>query len=103
MIRKNYDSGIELSDSHWWYVGRSKIIESVLNKYLVKNTSNHILEIGCGSGSNLKLLSQLGKLEAFELDQSSRSHAIKKKILMLSMVNYLMTFLSIKNMILFFY
>ena len=78
MIRKNYDSGIELSDSHWWYVGRSKIIESVLNKYLVKNTSNHILEIGCGSGSNLKLLSQLGKLEAFELDQSSRSHAIKK-------------------------
>lgn len=78
MIRKNYDSGIELSDSHWWFVGRSKIIKSVLNKYLVKNTSNHILEIGCGSGSNLKLLSQLGKLEAFELDQSSRSHAIKK-------------------------
>ena len=78
MIRKNYNYGIELSNSHWWFVGRSKIIENVLNKYLVRNTTNHILEIGCGSGSNLKLLSQFGKLEAFELDQSSRRHAIKK-------------------------
>jgi len=78
MIRKNYNYGIELSNSHWWFEGRSKIIENVLNKYMVINTTNHILKKGSGFGSNLKLLSQFGKLEAFELDQSARSHAIKK-------------------------
>lgn len=60
---------------HWWFVSRRKIIRQVLNKLLPSNLPLKILEIGCGSGGNLSLLSEFGTVFAIEYDESARKAA----------------------------
>ncbi len=67
-------------DEHWWFVGRRKIIESVLDRFYKKPTANKILEIGCGTGGNLALLSKYGTLTAVELNDEAIAIAAKKNI-----------------------
>jgi SAM-dependent methyltransferase len=66
--------------NHWWFVSRRKIIEAILLSFSNKNPSQHVLEIGCGSGGNLDLLAKFGSLYAIELNEAARINAIKKNI-----------------------
>lgn len=59
---------------HWWFVSRRRIIAKLLrNVGLPKDAL--ILEAGCGSGGNLNLLSEFGRVKGFELDSQARQHA----------------------------
>jgi SAM-dependent methyltransferase len=45
-----------LEDRHWWFVGRREIICETLRRYVPSCQGNMILEIGCGTGGNLRYL-----------------------------------------------
>lgn len=51
--------------THWWFVGRRAVIDSLLDGISLP-TSGQILEAGCGTGGNLASLSRRGKISAFE-------------------------------------
>ncbi len=69
-----------LEVDHWWFISRKKIIKSILNIFLRPDKNKNILEIGCGSGGLLKLLSNYGDLSAIELSDFSRKKALEKNI-----------------------
>src|SRR6266404_1381039 len=46
----------ELQEHYWWFVGRRAILAAVLRRYLKR--VRVAVDIGCGSGRNLQLLSQ---------------------------------------------
>ncbi|ABV36991.1 generic methyltransferase [Shewanella sediminis HAW-EB3] len=74
MEERAYYEMAKLQDEHWWFKGRRDIIELYLSKLnLPKNID--ILEVGCGTGGNLKMLSKYGNLRAFELNDFSRKYA----------------------------
>jgi len=52
MDEKFVDQYAELERNHWWFLGRRKILKSLL-KSLDWNSSSKALEIGVGSGQNL--------------------------------------------------
>lgn len=62
--------------THWWFVGRRMIVESVI-KRLKLPTNAKILEIGSGTGGNLKMLSHYGELSAIEMDATARAIALR--------------------------
>lgn len=62
-------------DHHWWFVARRRIVQKVLDSYLPDAEKRRILEVGCGSGGNLELLSTYGTLYAMELDDYARELA----------------------------
>ena len=68
-----------LQNSHWWFVSRGRILESVIRKLSLKPDAE-ILEIGCGTGGNLAMLSRFGKLSAMEYDSNARSIAQQLEI-----------------------
>lgn len=80
MERNIYDDIKNNEDIHWWFIGRRKIIESVLNKMLHKHAKNKVLEIGCGSGGNLQLLRTYGELHAMEYDDQARQIANSRNL-----------------------
>ncbi len=55
---KEYES---LEGQYWWFVGRRKIIESILQKYFA-NRALTILDWGCGPGGNFKMLEKFGSV-----------------------------------------
>jgi len=78
--RDLYNKVADYEAVHWWFKGRRKIIEKSLNVFVKPNKKNTILEISCGSGGNLKMLSNFGKLAATEMDAKVRKIAQQKKI-----------------------
>lgn len=49
----NTEKGLE--DSYWWFVGRRSILEHVLRRFAKR--SRVAVDVGCGSGRNMQLLS----------------------------------------------
>ena len=80
MERKVYDRLIAMEEHHWWRVGRRKIFKKVLDTHIKKEKKAlSILEIGCGAGGNLSLLSNYGKICGTEIDDEMRSAANDRK------------------------
>jgi len=51
---------------HWWFVGRRRIIASVLEDLLGTRRDLRILDIGCGTGGMLPLLSRYGRVTGID-------------------------------------
>ncbi len=65
---------------HWWFVSRRRILAKILNSHLKPMDNRTVLEIGCGTGGNLQVLSRFGALSAMELDDSALKWAKEKKL-----------------------
>ena len=65
MLEIEFHEMAKKENTHWWFVGRRTIIDNFLKKFLLNNISE-ILEIGCGTGSNINLLNKYGNLSVLE-------------------------------------
>lgn len=61
---------------HWWFVARRRILTRVIES-LDLPADSRILEVGCGSGGNLQMLSRFGKVSVLEPDPYSRDAALE--------------------------
>ena len=73
MQREAYLEMAKIETHHWCFVARRMIIQKTLNTYFQDAKTLKILEVGCGSGGNLELLSAYGKLHAMEMDNEARA------------------------------
>ncbi len=63
----------EVEGSHWWFVGRRAILESFLDRIVPDlNTGKPaILDVGCGTGANLEMLSQYGDAQGVDVSDDA--------------------------------
>jgi SAM-dependent methyltransferase len=78
MERAVFDRMAELDQDHWWFRARRRILERLIERVVQPPRKARVLEVGCGTGHNLAMLKQFGKLEASELDRSARALANKR-------------------------
>lgn len=69
-----YEQMARLQAQHWWFVARRQNLAAVIAT-LGLDAQSRILEIGCGPGGNLAMLSAFGQLQAMEYDASAVAHA----------------------------
>jgi SAM-dependent methyltransferase len=75
MQQHTYSIMYEVEGKHWWFVGRRRIIESFLEGVSrelnadrsLEAGSLNILDIGCGTGANLQMLSQFGAAQGVDV------------------------------------
>lgn len=67
----------ELEGRHWWFNARRSILSSVISNMQLPKKSR-ILEVGCGTGGNLQMLSKFGDLYSFEMNSHALEIAITK-------------------------
>jgi SAM-dependent methyltransferase len=70
MNEQVYKDMAEQQDRHWWFKARQAILARVIHEFFPKKTAK-ILEIGCGTGGNLKMLENYGQIFAMEMDEFS--------------------------------
>lgn len=75
MDRVVYDSMAALDQRHWWYRARREVIAALIRRCAMPPTGAEILEIGCGTGHNLAMLSEFGTVSAVEVDPAAREVA----------------------------
>ncbi|HEY8188366.1 MAG TPA: class I SAM-dependent methyltransferase [Pyrinomonadaceae bacterium] len=73
----------QVEEKHWWFVGRRRIIKSFLERIVrdLKQTrleqsqspSLKILDVGCGTGANLEMLSEFGEAEGVDVSDEALS------------------------------
>jgi SAM-dependent methyltransferase len=59
-----------LERRHWWYRGTRSIYRSLLRRY-VSGVGGLVLDLGCGTGGNLKMLAEWGNVVGLESSQSA--------------------------------
>jgi SAM-dependent methyltransferase len=67
---------IATQGTHWWFRGKRKTIEKVVSS-LDFPEEGDILEIGCGAGGNIGMLSRYGTVWAIEIDDYALGFAAK--------------------------
>jgi SAM-dependent methyltransferase len=75
MERIVYDRMAELDGRHWWYRARRDILADLIRRRIALPRDARILEIGCGTGHNLKMLARFGRVDGIEIDEAARAIA----------------------------
>jgi SAM-dependent methyltransferase len=62
----------ELEDGHWWYRGLRVMLKSMLARYVAADAPRpKILDAGCGTGANLKLLESYGHAVGVDISEQA--------------------------------
>lgn len=69
MQQHTYSIMYRVEESHWWFVGRRRILSSFVERIVKALGVEHprILDVGCGTGANLEMLSQFGSAEGVDV------------------------------------
>jgi SAM-dependent methyltransferase len=51
---------------HWWFVGRRRILAALISSWLPPGRDLRILDIGCGTGGMIPLLSEYGRVTGID-------------------------------------
>ncbi len=72
----------DVEGSHWWFVGRRAILEDFLRgivaKLDVSKDERRILDVGCGTGANLEMLSAFGEAEGVDVSDDALEFCRRK-------------------------
>jgi len=66
-----YQDFYNLEEKHWWFLGRRKIVFSMLNKYLLNGSQLRILDVGCGTGATLRELEKYGHATGIDISEQA--------------------------------
>lgn len=75
--RSAYERMTATEETHWWFVGRRRMIAGLIED-LALPPDAHLVELGAGTGGNLKMLQSFGTVSAMEYDEGARDVASAK-------------------------
>lgn len=78
-----------VEESHWWFVGRRRIIRSFLERTCrdlkatrgensPRGSALQILDVGCGTGANLEMLAEFGEAEGVDVSAEALSFCLER-------------------------
>jgi len=57
--------------NYWWFVGKRQFIDQLLRRYLGKGENRRILDVGCGVGDDLEIISRYGQVVVLDSDDET--------------------------------
>lgn len=79
MSDKLLNTFFKVESTHWWWMGRKKIVTNLLKKYL-PGKKNVILDAGCGTGAEIIYLRNFGKVYGVDLSPIATKFCQKRGI-----------------------
>ena len=86
MEKNSYDVEAKVESFHWWFVIRRRLLRRLLHSLVVPQEFSAV-DIGCGTGSNLRTLGSAGLYKVVGLDRSFYALSIAKRKVKLPLIN----------------
>lgn len=80
MDRAVYEAMAEDEDHHWWFIGRRAVLAGLIARSAKPEPGGRVLDMGCGSGGNMRMLAEFGQLDAVEYDSGAREMAAARNV-----------------------
>ena len=71
MQTAEYELVRRVQGRHWWWLGRERIIETLIEKYIDMSAKLDIADVGCGFGANISMLRKYGDVTGLELNDEA--------------------------------
>lgn len=71
MEKEQYEILYRLEETHWWYLGMRRMVDSLLQRYVDCSQPLRILDAGCGTGGMVKHLQQFGSVVGLDLSDEA--------------------------------
>ncbi|HEX4130070.1 MAG TPA: class I SAM-dependent methyltransferase [Pirellulales bacterium] len=71
MQNEQYELHAEIEEHHWWFLGRRRIMRSVLAEACPPSKQTRVLDVGCGTGGNIAVLAD--DYSCVGIDHSARA------------------------------
>ncbi len=71
MRANEYELVRQVQAQHWWWLGREKVVKTVIEKFLDLSTKLNVADVGCGFGANISMLRQYGDVTGLELNDKA--------------------------------
>jgi SAM-dependent methyltransferase len=80
MEKSEYQKLYKLEDSYWWFVGRRRLVATLIEAWMVPAALGPILDVGCGTGGNLAFLAGWGWEAGIDLSPLALDFARRRRL-----------------------
>jgi SAM-dependent methyltransferase len=80
MYEHEYEAMYGLEDVYWWFVARRQLAVEILAREIGAREDLRILDVGCGTGSNLEAFSRLGPATGIDMSTDALTYCRKRGI-----------------------
>jgi ubiquinone/menaquinone biosynthesis C-methylase UbiE len=81
---KEYEKTYNLEDSYWWFVGKRRIAQNLIEGFIPLNQREAILDVGCGTGATIRFLNHYGRAYGIDVSETALCFCQKRALSRLS-------------------
>ncbi len=79
-----YEKMYNLEDSYWWFVGKRRIAQNLIEEFVPLNHEEAILDVGCGTGATLCFLDHYGRAYGIDISETALGFCRERTLTRLS-------------------
>lgn len=80
MYEHEYEAMFGLEDVYWWFIARRQLAVEILRRELASRPDARILDVGCGTGSNLSAFAELGRATGIDASPDALAYCRKRGV-----------------------